>query len=289
MVTVIAALLTAVAVGLIVRWVVSAGARDRRRPRDRKGSWLKESGLDVTPGQFWLASLGAGLGTYALVFALTSLPIVSLMPAVVVATLPKAYFARKRAQRLDDVQRAWPDGLRDLLASVRSGASLPTAIEGLASFGPLPLRDAFKGFPVYSRSLGVVPALKMIKSDLADPTSDRVIEVLILAYERGGTVVPEILTDLANATTKDLWTLEEIRTDALEQKINSRIVFVLPWLVLVAMTARNGAFREFYGSPAGVLVAVIGGVMSLVGVVIASRLGAQPAEPRVFISARGDE
>jgi tight adherence protein B len=250
---------------------------------------LKESGLDVTPSQFWLASIGAGAGTYLIVFAMTSLPIVSLMPSVVVATLPKAYFSRKRSQRLDEVQRAWPDGLRDLVASVKSGASLPNAIESLASFGPAPLRNAFQGFPIYSHSLGVVPALEMVKADLADPTSDRVIEVLILAYERGGTVVPEILTDLAEATTKDLWTLEEIRTDALEQKINSRIVFVLPWLVLVAMTARAGAFREFYASPAGVVVAVIGGVMSVLGVVIASRLGSQPAEPRVFVSARGGE
>ncbi len=288
MVTFIAAVATSVAVGFVARWVLT-GVRDRSRPRTRRVGWLMQSGMDVTPGQFWLASIGAGLGTYAVVFALTSLPIVSLMPAVVVATLPKAYFSRKRAQRLDDVQRAWPDGLRDLLASVRSGASLPSAIEGLASFGPEPLLDAFRGFPVYSHSLGVVPALEMVKSDLSDPTSDRVIEVLILAYERGGAVVPEILSDLADATTKDLWTLEEIRTDALEQKINSRIVFVLPWLVLVAMTARAGPFREFYASPIGVLVAAIGGVMSVVGVVIATKLGAQPTETRVFVSARGGE
>ena len=286
--TLAAAVATSVAVALVVKWVL-VGVRDRSRPKPKKAGWLKESGLDVTSGQFWFASLGAGLATYVVVFALTSLPIVSLMPSVVVATLPKAYFSRKRAQRLDDVQRAWPDGLRDLLSSVRSGASLPTAIEGLASFGPAPLQDAFLGFPVYSHSLGVVPALEMIKSDLADPTSDRVIEVLILAYERGGAVVPEILSDLADATTKDLWTLEEIRTDALEQKINSRIVFILPWLVLVAMTARAGPFREFYGSPMGVLVAAIGGVMSVVGVAIASKLGAQPAEPRVFVAERGGE
>ena len=288
MVTVVAAAATSVAVAFVARWVLT-GVRDRSRPRTRGAGWLKESGVDVTPGQFWLASVGAGLGTYAVVFALTSLPIVSLMPSVVVATLPKAYFSRKRAQRLDDVQRSWPDGLRDLHASVRSGASLPTAIEGLASFGPVPLREAFRDFPVYSRSLGVVPALEMIRSDLSDPTSDRVIEVLILAYERGGAVVPEILADLADATTKDLWTLEEIRTDALEQKINSRIVFVLPWLVLVAMTARAGPFREFYASPMGVLVAAVGGVMSVVGVVIATKLGAQPTEPRVFVSARSGE
>jgi len=287
-VTIAAAVATSAAAALVVKWLM-VGVRDRSRPKPKKAGWLKESGLDMTVGQFWVASLGAGIGTYAVVFALTSLPIVSLMPSVVVATLPKAYFSRKRAQRLDDVQRAWPDGLRDLLASVRSGASLPTAIEGLAAFGPVPLRAAFHGFPVYAHSLGVVPALEMIKSDLADPTSDRVIEVLILAYERGGAVVPEILSDLADATTKDLWTLEEIRTDALEQKINSRIVFILPWLVLVAMTARAGPFREFYSSPIGVLVAAIGGVMSVVGVVIASRLGAQPEEPRVFASAGGGE
>jgi tight adherence protein B len=287
-VTLVAALASGLAAGLLVRLVV-AGARVQRRHQARSRSWLSDIGLDITPLQFWSASLGAGAATYLVVVALTSLPIVSLMPSLVVATLPKAYFSRKRARRLDEVQRAWPDGLRDLLATVRSGASLPTAIEGLATFGPAPLRTAFQGFAVYSRSLGVVHALEMIKSDLSDPTSDRVLEVLILAYERGGAVVPEILADLAEATTRDLWTLEEVRTEALEQKINSRIVFVLPWLVLVAMTARSGAFREFYASRAGILVAAVGAVMSLVGVAIASKLGGQPPEPRVFVSVRGTE
>jgi Flp pilus assembly protein TadB len=95
-------------------------------------------------------------------------------------------------------------------------------------------------------------------------------------------VVPEILDDLANATTRDLWTMEQVRTEALEQKINSRVVFVLPWLVLVAITARNGAFREFYSTSTGVLVVAIGGVLSLIGVAIASKMSAQPPEPRVF-------
>ena len=286
MVSVAGAVATALAVALLVHYLLMNRKVRRERPAF-SGAWLRDSSLDVTLAQFWLTSVGVGLGTYLVVIAITALPVVSLMPAVVVATLPKAYFARKRAQRLEEVQRAWPDGLRDLLSTVRSGASLPTAIEALASFGPLPLRTAFHGFEIYSRSLGVVPALEMIKSDLADPTSDRVIEVLILAYERGGAVVPEILSDLAEATTRDLWTLEEIRTEALEQKINSRVVFVLPWLVLVAMTARSGPFREFYSSSAGVLVAVIGGVMSLGGVVIATKLGSQPGEARVFVNTSG--
>ena len=278
---------SAIAVALIVSVVIRS-----RVPRSQKRqtpTWTASAGLDVTPAQFWLTSLGAGVFTFLLVLALTSLPIVALMPALVVATLPRAYFGRKRAERLAKVQESWPDGLRDLIASVRSGASLPTAIESLAAFGPAPLRDAFHGFTIYSRSLGVVSALEMIKADLADPTSDRVIEVLILAYERGGSVVPEILADLAEATTRDTWTLEQVRTEALEQKINARVVFVLPWLVLVAMTAQSGAFREYYSSPVGIGVALVGGLMSLVGIVVASKIGSQPAEPRVFAGRRAGE
>lgn len=278
MVTILASVATALAAGLIANSFLGRAqpAKDRRRWRE------SVPGLDISPVQFWTTVLGAAGLTYVIVLTLTGLVVVSLVPAVVVATLPKAYFARKRSQRLARVQEAWPDGLRDLLSSVRSGASLPSAIESLASFGPEPLREAFQGFNVYSRSLGIVSALELIKEDIADPTSDRIIEILILAYERGGSVVPEILSDLADATTRDIWTLEQVRTEALEHKINSRIVFVLPWLVLVAITARSGAFRDFYSSGAGFLVVAVGGVMSLVGVAIASRLGAQPTEPRVF-------
>lgn len=283
MVSLAAAATTALAFGLLVH--VAIGSRRPRRPRQPSRSTIP--GLDVSPLQFWATVVAVGALTYLVLYAMTGLVIVSLVPALVVATLPRAYFARKRSMRLARVQEAWPDGLRDLLTSVRSGASLPNAIENLATFGPEALREAFQGFDVYSRSLGVVPALELVKEDIADPTADRVIEVLILAYERGGQVVPEILEDLAEATTRDLWTMEQVRTEALEQKINSRVVFVLPWIVLVAMTARSGAFRDFYSSPAGLLVVIIGGAMSLFGVFVASRLGAQPDEHRVFGGSRG--
>lgn len=282
MVSLLAAAATAAVAGIVAYRI----ATRPRRPKTSRHVDTTVPGLDVTPIQFWTTVVGAGAITFLVVFALTGIIAVSAVPAVVVATMPRAYFVRKRAQRLARVQEAWPDGLRDLLSSVRSGASLPSAVENLATFGPEPLREAFQGFDVYSRSLGVVPALEMVKDDLADPTADRIIEVLILAYERGGTVVPSILEDLAEATTRDLWTMEQVRTEALEHKINSRVVFVLPWIVLVAMTARSGAFRDFYSSPTGLLVVLAGGVMSLVGVVIASRLGAQPAETRVFKGGR---
>lgn len=246
----------------------------------RRQQWLLQAGLDLTPRQFLLASFGAGVVAFFLLLLITGVPTVALAPAVLIGFAPR--------KRMTEVQRAWPDGLRDLVASISSGMSLQRAVEQLAESGPQPLRAAFGRFAFLARTLGMVPALEIVKEELADPTSDRVIEVLILAHERGGAIVPDILRDLTTSTTRDQWALEEIQTQQLEQKINARVVFVLPWLVLVAITLRDGPFREFYRSGAGVLVVLVGGLLSGVGIWLATRLGEEDSEPRVFGGAASE-
>lgn len=285
--TLLVSLLAGIFVYLLVGFVTGNLPRFERRRTvrpavSRQETWLIQAGVDLTPRQFWAASAGVGVLSFLVFLPLTGVVLVALMPALVVAILPRSYFGRRRVQRLAAVQIAWPDGIRDLVASISSGMSLPKAVEALSENGPLPLREAFTSYPLLARTLGVVPALEVIKEELADPTSDRVIEVLILAYERGGAIVPRILQDLAAATTRDLWALEEIRTEALEQKINARAVFSLPWFVLVALTARTGMFRDFYQSAGGAVVILIGAAMSLVGIVLVRRLGRDPEEPRVM-------
>ena len=108
------------------------------------------------------------------------------------------------------------------------------------------------------------------------------LEVLILAHERGGGIVRTILEDLVDATTKDLKLLDELETEGLEMRINARVVVVLPWLVLVALTVRPGAFRDFYRSGGGVVTVLVAGALSIVGVWVLGRLGREPAEQRVF-------
>lgn len=257
----------------------------RRAPRpavsDRQ-VWLLQAGTDLTPRQFVAGSATLGTVTFVLLALVTAAPAVAVVPAVAVGFLPRAWFAKQRAQRLRAVQEAWPDGLRDLLASIGAGMSLHQALESLVRNGPEPLRRAFARYPSLVRMVGVVPALEVIKEELADPTSDRVIEVLILGHERGGHLLGEILADLAEATTRDLRVAEEIATDSLEQKINARAVFVLPWLVLLLLTSREGFFREYYRSPGGLVVVLIGALMSLGGLWIVTHLSREHIERRVL-------
>jgi tight adherence protein B len=257
-----------------------------RAATSKQRLWLGQAGLSLTPLQFWSLSALAGALVAAGVYGVTGTPLVAVVPGGAAACLPRAYYGSRRAARLRELQDSWPDGLRDLVASIAAGRSLSGALVELARTGPQPLREAFAHFEAHARMLGTVPALDVVREEVADPTSDRVIEVLILASERGGQIVKEILEDLVVATTKDLKVADEIATEGLEMRINARAVLVLPWFVLVALTIRGGAFRDFYASSAGFLVVLFGAVLSGLGYLWISHLGRSQEEPRVLGGGR---
>lgn len=281
---VLAGLATAAAV-LAVLTVVRGTAsprRSRRAPLADLDAWLVQAGAGLSARQFLAGSLALTVVTALVVAGLTRTPVVGLVPGLLAGIAPRLLFARRRTERMRELVAAWPDALREVIGSVTAGRSLPQALAGLAHNGPPPLRTAFAHFEVRARLVGVEHALRQVKAELADPTSDRVVEVLAVAHAEGGRAVLQVLHDLADSTTADVRAAEQIATESLEQRINARAVFVLPWLTLLLLTARSGPFREFYQSPAGFTVVAIGLVASLVGVVLVSRLSREPEEPRVL-------
>lgn len=281
----------AVTVGLAVGAIPQRAVRSRERGRvaaaaarrwQAQQAWLSQAGVPGSPLRFAAVTVTAATVTFAGLVELTQAPVVAAGPAVAAGALPGVVAARRRATRLDAIRRAWPDALRDLGAAVSAGRSLTQALHDLAERGPEPLRAAFARFPTLARVLGVSAALEVVREDLADPTTDRVVEVLIVAHEQGGGIVTALLRDLADATTRDLQIAEEVATNALEQRLNARAVFVLPWLVLLVLVARPGHFRDFYQSSAGLLVVGVATLLSAAGLALTSRLARQPMEPRVL-------
>jgi tight adherence protein B len=244
--------------------------------------WLQQAGAGLTPLRFWGGSAAAAFVALLALVALTGSSLVAAVPAIAVGLLPRAYYSRRRRLRMREVQAAWPDGLRDIGASIAAGRSLTQAVNSLAASGPTALRQTFARFPELARMLGTGPALEIVKEELADPTSDRVIEILLLANERGGPIVRDILDDLVDATTRDLKLLDAIETEGLEMRINARAVVVLPWLVLVALTARPGPFRDFYRSTGGFLTLLVAAVLTVLGMFMLGRLARDEDEERVF-------
>jgi tight adherence protein B len=277
------ALLAGALMGTLPQFRFAASGIGARRARSRL--WYQQAGAGLTPARFWAGSAAAGCFALLVLVALTGSVFVALVPSIAVALFPRGYFARRRRLRMREVQTAWPDGLRDVLASISAGRSLTQAVNSLAATGPVALREAFARFPELARVLGAGPALELVKEELADPTSDRVIEVLLLAHERGGPIIRNVLEDLVDATTRDLKLLDALETEGLEMRINARAVVVLPWFVLVALTARAGPFRDFYRSGGGFATLVVAACLTAVGMFLLGRLGRDEDEERVFGTA----
>jgi tight adherence protein B len=139
-------LLAGLAVGVFVYFLVGYATgytpeikirRFRRRAQiSNRQLWLNQAGVAVTPRQFIAGSVAVGTVAFVAIVAVTGAPLVALVPAAGVAALPRAYFARRRTAHLQRVQAAWPDGLRDVIASIAAGRSLSQALNALAASGP---------------------------------------------------------------------------------------------------------------------------------------------------------
>ena len=263
-------------------------SKKRLTGREKRQSWLNQSGVGVTPMQFWGISLGSGIASFSLLFLITNVFIVAVIPSVMIGILPRTYFSRKRAKISDERVRAWPDALRTLIAGISSSQSLHQALRGLSTGGPAPLRPVFQKYSRLTQALDQKSALEVVKEELADPMSDRIIEILISATEAGPGVVLDILRDLAESTTRDLQLREHIETMQVEQKLNARIVFVMPYLLLIMMVTSSPIIRDFYQEPIGVIVILFGTAILVAGMLIIQKLGKIPLEQRVFTTSVSD-
>ena len=283
----LAALLSAAAVYLAVGFATGSapafGARRRVKPHvSKRQLWLIQAGSDLSPRQFAAGSLASGAFGFVLLLVMVGTWWVALIPSLAVAFVPYAYYSRLRTRRMAAVQKAWPDGLREILAHVNSGATLTAAIEALAARGPEALRQAFARFPVQARMFGVVPALEIVKEELSDPSSDKVIEVLILANQFGGSSLQLVLRDLIEAMTADELTAEQIRTAGFEQRLEGLVVALAPWVILLFLATVPPTYREFYRTSTGRFVVLIAGIWAGFGWILMRILSRPSPEIRVF-------
>jgi tight adherence protein B len=258
----------------------AAATRRTATPKSRVEWRARAAGiLQTCRSRAGTVLVGAGVFLF---LAIATTPAIAVVPAAALAAAPRAAVERARRRQIAQRHAAWPDVLRDLLAALGAGQSLPQALEAVGRDGPPPLRDTFARFAALHRAVGTVPALETLREELDDPMSDRVFEVLVLASERGSAIVRRVLEDLVGAITADIKLADELDTAVLESRINARAVVALPWTVLIVLNLGNGPFRSFYASPAGFVVVLVGALLSVVGMLCIARLGRLPVEPRVF-------
>lgn len=267
-------------VGITPEWLHRR--KESRRDEARWQEWLNQAGVPVSPLQFIAVSVAAGLGATGIVFALTQVPSIAVVAGGITMASPRALFARRRRDQQRARLDAWPDALRDVITHLRASMSVHASLVELGRSGPLPLRPFFARYTGLAGALDQHSALEVVREELADPLSDRIIEILLIAFDQGPSVVIDILTELAEAASMDLRLADEIDTAQLETRLEARGASLMPFLVLALLCVTSPGYREFYTSPAGWVVVTLGGAMSIAGLLTISRLGQIPSEQRIL-------
>lgn len=268
-------------------WLWPRGQGEMRVRREgasaRLEDALAQAGLArVTVPALLFVAIACGAITGFVVLAVT--PVVALAAAagLAVTTAPFALVLARARTRRRAMRAVWPDAIDHLVAGLRSGLPLGDALAALAESGPEPLRPAFAEFAADHRATGRLEfALDALKDRLADPVADRVVETLRVARDVGGTELPSVLRSLAAFMRADSAVRSEVEARQTWVVSAARLGVAAPWLVLLLLAARPEAVRA-YNSPAGVVLLVVGLVVTVVAYRIMLAIGRLPDERRWF-------
>lgn len=231
---------------------------------------------------FVLTSVVLGLVAGALVLALSGLAAAAGLAIVAAAGTPWAVAGARGRARLRAARGLWPEVVDHLVAAIRAGMPLPDAIAALADSGPQALRPGFRRFAARWHRTGTVgPALDELKEHFADPTADRLIEVLRMAREVGGTELPAVLRDLAAHLRQDLALRAEVEARQSWVTNAGKLGLAAPWIVLGLLASRPEAAAA-YATPTGTALLLGAAGVTLVAYRVMLAIGRLPDERRWF-------
>ncbi len=251
--------------------------------RQRTADLLVQAGIEgVTPGQLVGASVGLGVTAFVLVLGTSRVPIIAGLFGVFAAGLPLLLVRRRRSQRVLELREVWPEAVDNLASGVRAGLSLPEALSQLGVRGPVQLRSAFRRYGEDYRATGRFgDSLDALKSNLADPVGDRVVEALRMAREVGGTDLGRLLRTLSGFLREDARTRSELETRQGWTVNAARLALAAPWVLLLLLSTQPAAVQA-YNTPAGTAVLLVGGGVSFAAYRAMLRIARLPTERRVL-------
>ncbi len=275
-----------VGLGLLLIWAafyVPRSSTPQARPPRRTARLLARAGLtQVSVTSFGILCALSGVVTTVLIQVISGTPPVALAFGVIGGYTPVAVVRGRARRRQRDFAEVWPEAVDNLASAVRAGLSLPEALAGLATRGPEPLRPAFDAFALDYQVTGRFgDSLDRLKSRLADPVGDRVVEGLRIAREVGGGELGRLLRNLSGYLRDEAWTRSEMEARQAWTINGARLAVASPWLVLLVMSFQTEVIRR-YASMEGVVVLGFGAAACVVAYRVMMRVGRLPVEGRIL-------
>jgi Flp pilus assembly protein TadB len=256
-------------------------ASTRRRGPDGRRWFARRAHARPRRDPRLLATAGAA-GVLAVL--ITDWIVAAPLAAMLVLALPRLLGGTKDQERQAgriDALAGWTEALRDTLAAA---AGLEQAILATARTVAPPIRPQITALAArLGNGERLVPCLRILAEELADPTADLVINALIAASEHQARQLAALLGRLAHIARARVEMRQRVETSRARTKTTMRVITVTFAVFAGGLILLNRPFLRPYDSPSGQLVLlVIGGVF--VGAFTWLRAMARMPEPERFLA-----
>lgn len=229
--------------------------------------FVSASAMAVSPVELILMSGALAALGLLLPFLLGKPPIFGAALGLGLAVLPWWRVAKRRSQRIERIERQFPEALDLMGRAMRAGHAFPTAVKMVGDEMAEPLgRDFRLLFDEMNYGVPINDALANLarRVPLAD-VSYFVVAVMI-QRESGGNLA-ELLDKIATIVRQRLKLLGEIRTLSAEGRLSAMILTALPFVVALVVNLVNPKFMAvLWTDPAGLRVVGVALFMMVVGI-----------------------
>jgi tight adherence protein B len=261
-------------------------------PVSPRSSWrlleefLHQAGLhDVTPRDFVLFSVGAGVLVGTAAQLILGWPLVSVVAAFFGASLPYVWYATRHEGRRARVQAELADAMDLLRDSIRAGGDVLQGLTALGEYGPPLLRLEFdRAVQQMAHGSTLRGALIGMRERLADPVFDTCVATLLLNENLGSGQLGVVLAELAEAVRDELRVRAEQRSRQLQMVWSARVIALLPVVVLATIRTVSPQYLDIFNSTSGQLVLGACALSVVVGYGAMRWTSRLPIDERVLVS-----
>ena len=241
----------------------------------------KNLSLPVGKSRF-LKAVISFVAAFLMVYLLSSSLVIALIFGILLSTITFLISRQKSHKDAAAVNAAWPEVIDHLVSGIQSGLSISESLIGLTTRGPVILRPYFAEFEMRMRLDGDFNlAISELKQSCGQHSSDQIFEAIAISKTLGGSELLNILRTVGTFLRQDLALRREIEVKHGWIKNSAHLSAAAPWLLLLLLSTQPATSRAF-STPTGVLILLIGLVMTAVAYIWMNRLGRLPELPRVF-------
>ena len=251
----------AVIVSAAAAWILVTGALphfDVSRPR-----------VDARLVLFAIAGFIVG---FVLALGMSGVPSVAVAVGCLGATVPVAMDRRRVRKLRHERLGRWPHILTQVRSSLSGGSTLVDALVDA-------LDRAGGDFSTMAATIrtgttfgdGFSSTVARIRSEVDDPTTDRIFVTLDVAHRSGGTRVGAIVGILARSVADEIRVQRAHDAAMTEQRLTVNVALIAPWVMLMLMVMTNPQAAASFTTPQGVGVICAGGVATGAGWLLAMR------------------